>query len=75
MSDRGLLFLFSIFMIVISLGAAVYLCVTGQALTMDGLFTVLVALLTAAVFALYLMFMIHRAMEPPKPPGKTAAQG
>jgi hypothetical protein len=67
MPDRGLLFLFSILMIVVSLGAAVYLFATGQALTMDGLFTVLVALLTALVFALYVMFVIHRAMEPAKP--------
>ena len=74
MSDRGLLFLFSIFMIVVSLGAAVYLFATGQALTIDGLFTVLVALLTALVFALYVMFVIHRAMEPAKPPSKTAAR-
>lgn len=59
-------------MIVISLGAACYLVSTGQALTIDGIFSVLVALLTAAVFALYIMFVIHRAMEPPKPPSKTA---
>jgi len=75
MSDRGLLFLFSIFMIVVSLGAAAYLLATGQALTIDGLFTVLVALLTAVVFALYIMFVIHRAMEPAKPPAKPTAQG
>lgn len=75
MSDRGLLFLFSIFMIVVSLGAAAYLFATGQALSIDGLFTVLVALLTALVFALYILFVIHRAMEPAKPPAKPAAQG
>ena len=75
MSGRGLLFLFGIFMIVISLGAAAYLFATGQALTIDGLFTVLVALLTALVFALYIKFVIHRAMEPAKPPAKPAAQG
>ncbi len=69
------MFLFSIFMIVVSLGAAVYLFATGQALTIDGLFTVLVALLTALVFALYILFVIHRAMEPAKPPAKPAAQG
>ena len=74
MPDRGLLFLFSIFMIVVSLGAAAYLFATGQGLTIDGLFTVLVALLTALVFALYIMFVIHRAMEPAKRRAKPAAQ-
>jgi Ca2+/Na+ antiporter len=74
MADRGWLFLFSILMIIISLGAAGYLFATGQALTIDGIFSVLVALLTALVFALYLSFTIHRAMEAPKPPSKTAAQ-
>ena len=64
----------SIFMIVVSLGAAAYLFATGQGLTIDGLFTVLVALLTALVFALYIMFVIHRAMEPAKRPAKPAAQ-
>ena len=63
MSDRGFLFLFSILMIVGGVGAAVYLVVTGQAGTVDGLFLVLTALLVAAVFGLYVKFMIGRAME------------
>jgi hypothetical protein len=67
MSDRAALFLFSIFMIVVSLGAAVWLFVTGQAGTVDGLFLVLTALLSAAVFALYVKFVIGRAMEVQKP--------
>jgi hypothetical protein len=71
MSDRGLLFLFSIFMILISLGAAAYLVATGQALTIDGLFMVLVALLIAVVFGFYIVFMIRRAMEPAKPSRST----
>jgi len=77
MSDRGVVFLFSLFMIVASLGAVVWLLVTGQAGTVDGLFLVLTALLTAAVFALYLKFTIGRAMEAQKqavaPPAKAAA--
>jgi hypothetical protein len=68
MSDRGFLFLFSLFMIVASLGAAVWLGITGQALTVDGLFLVLTALLTALVFLLYVVFMLRRAMEPPPKP-------
>jgi len=78
MSDRAALFLFSIFMILISLGAAVWLFVTGQAGTVDGLFLVLTALLSAAVFALYVKFMIGRAMDaqkqPPAPVAKAAAK-
>ena len=65
-------------MIVISLGAAVWLFVTGQAGTVDGLFLVLTALLSAAVFALYVKFMIGRAMDAQKQPlapaAKTAAK-
>jgi len=72
MSDRGILFLFSIVMIVASLGAAGWLIATGQAGTVDGLFMVLTALIVAASFALYIMFVIHRALEAAKPPAKPA---
>ena len=67
MSDRGFLFLFSIVMIVGSLASAGWLLATGQAGTVDGLFLLLTALLMALVFALYVMFVIHRAMEAAKP--------
>jgi hypothetical protein len=63
MSDRGFLFLFSILMILGGLGTAVWLFLSGQADTVDGLFMVLTALLVAAVFALYVKFMIGRAKE------------
>jgi len=63
MSDRGALFLFSIFMVVVSLAAIGYLIVTGQALTVDGLFLVLTALISAAAFGLYIKFVIGTAME------------
>jgi hypothetical protein len=86
MSDRGALFLFSIFMIVVSLGAVAWLFATGQAGTVDGLFLVLSALLSAAAFGLYVKFVIGRAMDaqvqaaaqaakaaaPPKPAAKPA---
>jgi hypothetical protein len=72
MSDRGALFIFSIFMVVASLGAVVWLFVTGQAGTVDGLFMVLTALLSAAVFALFVKFMIGRAMEAQKKSATTA---
>ncbi len=68
MSDRGFLFLFSIVMIVGSVGAAAWLVVSGQAGTVDGLFLVLTALLVAAVFALYVKYMIGRAMEETRSP-------
>ena len=74
MSDRATLFLFSIFMIVVSLGAAAWLLVTGQAGTVDGLFLFLTALLSAAVFGLYVKFMIGRAMEVQKPAPVAAAR-
>jgi len=64
MSDRGFCFLFSCVVILASLGAAGWLVVTGQAAYVDGLFLLLTCLLIAAAFGLYVMFMIHRAMEP-----------
>jgi hypothetical protein len=73
MSDRAALFLFSLFMIVASLAAAVWLLVTGQAGTVDGLFLLLTALLSAAVFGLYVKFVIGRAMEAQKPAPAPAA--
>jgi membrane protein implicated in regulation of membrane protease activity len=76
MSDRGLLFLFSILMIAAALGAVVWLIATGQAGTVDGLFLVLTALITAACFALYAVFLLRRAMEAAaKPAAKAAPAG
>lgn len=75
MSDRGLLFIFSILMVVGGIGTAVWLFATGQAGTVDGLFLLLTALLIALAFALYVMFMIHRAMEAIKPAPQTTKAG
>ena len=63
MSDRGFLFLFSLLMAAAGLGTAGWLLATGQAGTVDGLFLLLAALLAAAIFAAYLVFLIRRAME------------
>jgi hypothetical protein len=63
MPDRAFLFLFSIVMILAGVGVAVWLVVTGQAGSVDGLFLVLVALLTALAFALYAKFLLGRAMQ------------
>jgi hypothetical protein len=68
MSDRGFCFLFSCIVILASLCAAGWLVATGQAATVDGLFLLLTCLLIALAFALYVMFMIRRAMEPPEAP-------
>jgi hypothetical protein len=76
MTDRAILFLFSVLMVVLSLAASAWLLVSGQAGTVDGLFLLLTCLLVAAAFALYLMFMINRAKEslrPPAQPAKAAA--
>lgn len=69
------MFLFSILMIVASLGGAGWLAANGQTLTVDGLFLTLTLLLTAVVFLLFVVFMVHRAMEAQvKPaPAKAAA--
>jgi len=71
MSDRGFLFLFSLLMVFGGIATAVWLVVSGQAATVDGLFLALTALLVALGFALYLKFLIGKAMEPP-PPAKSA---
>ncbi len=63
MSDRGFLFLFSVLVVIASLGAAGWLLASGQAGSVDGLFLLLTCLLIALAFGLYLMFLIRRAME------------
>ena len=77
MSDRGFLFLFSIAMILGGVGTAAWLAATGQAITVDGLFMALTALLVALAFGLYLKFMLKRAMEeiakPAAAPAKSAS--
>lgn len=64
-------------MIVAGLGSAAWLFVTGQAGTVDGLFMVLTALLIVAVFGLYVVYAIRRALEEatpaPAPPAKAGA--
>ena len=77
MSDRAFLFVFSVLMILAGVGTAAWLVASGQATTVDGLFLALTALLIAAVFALYVLFMIRRAMEaaiqPAAKPAKASA--
>jgi membrane protein DedA with SNARE-associated domain len=61
-------------MIVASLAAVGWLFATGQAGTVDGLFMVLTGLLTAAVFGLYVKYVIGRALEAQKPKPAPAAR-
>jgi len=76
MSDRAILFLFSVLMVIVALAASGWLVVSGQAGSVDGLFLLLTCLLTAFAFACYLLYMIHRATEalqaPPPKPAKAA---
>jgi hypothetical protein len=66
MSDRAILFLFSLLMIIGGLAFSGWLFATGQALTVDGLFLLLTALLIVLVFGLYVMFLINREREAAK---------
>jgi threonine/homoserine/homoserine lactone efflux protein len=75
MSDRALLVIFGIIVILVCLGTCATLLVTGQAESVDGLFLILMCGAIALAFALYLLYMIRRAMEPPPPaPKPTAAK-
>jgi len=67
-SDRALLFLFSVCVVIASLAAAGWLLATGQAGSVDGLFLLLTSLLVALAFGLYLAFMIRRAMADSEAP-------
>ena len=75
MSDRAFLFIFSILVVVASLGAAGWLLASGQAGSVDGLFLLLTCLLIALAFSLYLLFVIRRAMAAVTevPPAKAKA--
>jgi hypothetical protein len=74
MSDRALLFLFGVLVIVVCLGTCGMLLINGQAESVDGLFLILMCLSIALAFGLYLMYMVKRAMEPPPAPPKPAAK-
>lgn len=72
MAER-VLFILSVAVILVSLGAAGWLIVTGQAMTVDGLFLLLTCGLIALAFALYLWFLIGRALKALQPPPPKAA--
>jgi hypothetical protein len=75
-SDRAILFLFSVVVEIASLAAAGWLLASGQAGSVDGLFLLLTCLLVALAFGLFIVFMVRRAMEPaPAPATQTARAG
>ena len=73
-SDRAILFLFSVVVEIASLAATGWLLISGQAGSVDGLFLLLTCLLVALAFGLYLAFMIRRAMEPAPAPAAQPAK-
>jgi len=73
-SDRAILFLFSVVVEIASLAAAGWLLATGQAASVDGLFLLLTCLLVALAFGLFIAFMIRRAMEPAPAPAAQPAK-
>lgn len=76
MSDRGILFLFSLGVILTGLGAAVWLIDTGQAGYIDGLFLLIGCVILMTAFSLYVKYLIKSVMPvstPPALPVKNAA--
>jgi membrane protein implicated in regulation of membrane protease activity len=63
MSERGWLFIVSVLTVIGSLACSGWLVATGRAFNVDGLFLLLTCLLLALAFALYLFFLIRRALE------------
>jgi len=72
MADR-ILFIISVVVIVVALASTGWLVASGQALTVDGLFLLLTCGLVALAFALYLWFLIGRALKALQPPPPKAA--
>jgi hypothetical protein len=70
MSDRGLLFLTSFVIVIGSLATAVWLVVTDQALSFDGLFLLLTCLTIALGFGLYMGHLLRQAMKELEAPAK-----
>jgi len=67
-SDRAILFLFSVVVEIASLAAAGWLLASGQAGTVDGLFLLLTCLLVALAFGLYLGFVMRQALAQAEAP-------
>jgi putative copper export protein len=77
MSDRGILLLFSLGVILAALGVAAWLISTGQTAYIDGLFLLLCCLVLVLAFGLYTRYLIRSVMQAAAPPAtlaKTAAK-
>jgi len=73
MSDRGVLFVFSLIAIVACLVVAVWLVASGQARSVDGLFLLLSSLVIALAFVLYMGYVIKSAMAATRAPASEKA--
>ena len=74
MSDRGILLLFSLGVILAALGVAVWLISTGQVAYIDGLFLLVSSLVLALVFSLYVRYLIRSVNTAPKKITATAQE-
>ena len=62
-SDRGIVFLISALLVLVSLAVAGWLVVSGQVLSLDGIFLALSCLVLAFGFSLYVGFLVKQAMK------------
>lgn len=63
MSDRGILLLFSLGVILAALEVAAWLISTGQTAYIDGLFLLLCCLVLVLTFGLYVRYLVRSAMQ------------
>ena len=68
MTNRGILFLFSLGVILAALGVAAWLISTGQIAYIDGLFLLICCLVLAVAFGLYVRYLIRSVMQAAAPP-------
>ena len=68
MSDRGILLLFSVGVILAASGVAAWLISTGQTAYIDGLFLLLCCLVLVLAFSLYVRYLIRSVMQAAAPP-------
>jgi hypothetical protein len=76
MTDRGILFLFSLGVIFAVLGVAAWLITTGQTAYIDGLFLLICCLVLVLAFGLYVRYLIRSVMQAAAPatgPAKVTA--
>jgi hypothetical protein len=72
MSDRGILLLYSLGVILAALGVATWLIRTRQTVYIDGLFLLLCCLVLILTFGLYVRYLIRSVIQPAAPPAAPA---